>query len=925
MKIHFFLYYSTRPGESLGLTGNMPALGQDDPSRALLLEYGDDTYWHGSIEVDPAEHPEVRYRYHLYAAPDTGPSGTENLTPVRTDWDSDRRLELPAFRTDVLQVVDAWNDAEAVENTFFTQPFQTVFLPHPDGVAAGSEPDDFTHLLRVKAPQLNPDEVLCLLGHGPLLRHWDTTSPLLLHLEGPWWTLRLKPGPGDFPLSYKYGVWNRRFNRFVRFEDGGNRPLYAPGRADAGLRSALVRHDGFARLPAPQWRGAGVAIPVFSLRTEKSFGVGEFTDLAALVDWGKSVGLKMVQLLPVNDTTATHTRSDSYPYAAVSAFALHPLYLNLDELAGPQHAALVDRYARQRAELNALEEVDYETVMEVKWNIIRQLYDLMKADWLQEEGYRQYYEANRHWLAPYAVFCWLRDLNGTADFNRWPAHRKFSEAAIEKLLSPRSKSFDPIAIHLFVQYHLHRQLSDASRYAHRQGLALKGDIPIGIYRYSCDAWVAPELYNMDLQAGAPPDDFAVKGQNWGFPTYNWARMQEDGFRWWRRRFEQMRHYFDAFRIDHILGFFRIWSIPLHAVEGILGHFVPALALREAEFHEAGIGFDHDRLCRPYITDAVLEEIFGEEAGAVRATYLSGPTDGRYELLPAFQRQRAVVDHFNSLEPGERNDRLREGLNALIANVILLDVGGATAGPPKKGTAPGGEREYHFRIAMDKTASFRHLDPFVQQKLRELYDDFFFRRQDEFWRQEALKKLPELKRSTNMLVCGEDLGMVPACVPDVMRELAILSLEIQRMPKQLGQTFFHPKDAPYLSVVTPSTHDMSTIRGWWEENPENTQRFLNEGLGYYGRAPYFCEPWINRAIVEQHLYSPAMWSIFQLQDLLGSDGALRRQDPRQERINVPADPNHYWRYRMHLSLEQLQEAHAFNAELRVLIQASGRSA
>jgi len=707
-----------------------------------------------------------------------------------------------------------------------------------------------------------------------------------------------------------------------------------------------IHHDNYARFPNISWKGAGVAVPVFSLRSQKSWGVGEFADMYLLVDWAKSVGLKLIQLLPINDTTATHTWTDSYPYSAVSAFALHPIYLNVEQLAGEKHAAIVTPFFKRRKELNALEAVDYEGVLQIKWDIIRQLYDLQKADWLKDKSWLEYYESNKHWLAPYAAFCWLRDMNGTADFNQWSSYKKYKAADVEKLLAPTSKQFDQIAIHLFVQWHLHLQLKAAADYAHAHGIALKGDIPIGIYRYSCDAWVAPELYKMDKQAGAPPDDFAEKGQNWGFPTYNWERMKQDGFAWWRQRFEQMSLYFNAFRIDHILGFFRIWSIPLDAVEGILGQFVPAIPVSEKEFHDAGIGFDYDRFCKSYITEPVVREIFGAEANWVGEHCLKPGNGDRYDLLPAFDTQRKVEAWFNGQKPSEQNERRRDGLYNLISNVILFSAAPSSTPPPTpplkgrgvrvadstsplpfRGGVGGGVDEgtgYHFRFGIEKTTSFQHLPDDVKEPLKALYVNYFYRRQDDFWKKVAMEKLPDLKRSTNMLICGEDLGMVPHCMPDVMKELGILSLEIQRMPKATGATFFHPKDAPYLSVVTPSTHDMSTIRGWWEENRELSQRFFNEMLGYEGTAPWFCEPWLNRAVIAQHFHSPAMWSIFQLQDLLGSDEKLRRENPNDERINVPANPKHYWQYRVHIALEDLMNAEGFNGDVRKLVAESGRA-
>jgi 4-alpha-glucanotransferase len=387
-------------------------------------------------------------------------------------------------------------------------------------------------------------------------------------------------------------------------------------------------------------------------------------------------------------------------------------------------------------------------------------------------------------------------------------------------------------------------------------------------------------------------------------------MQEDGFTWWRRRFEQMSEYFDAFRIDHILGFFRIWSIPLHAVEGIMGKFVPAIPIHVNELYERAISFQYNRFCKPYIPDYIVNERFGAEANYVKDNFLFW-SEGSFQLKPEFDTQRKVEQYFNHQPKSTLFDVIKSGLFDLISNVIFFEEEGS------------GMQQLHFRINMDQTTSFRDLDNHSKQKLKELYVNYFFERQDDFWKKEAMNKLPELKSSTNMLVCGEDLGMVPACVPEAMRQLGVLSLEIQRMPKDPKTEFFHPADAPYLSVVTPSTHDMSTIRGWWEEDPAKTQRFYNSILGHAGANPFYCEAYINKEIVIQHLYSPAMWSVFQLQDILGSDETLRRGNPNDERINIPADPKHYWRYRMHILLEDLLNQTAFNTTLHSDIRASGR--
>lgn len=896
MILNFYIRFSTKYGQSLHLSGSHTALGNNDFANAISMQYFNQEFWYTRVELnEAANNLPVEYRYILR---------TENENEI-VEWGDDRIIDFGKFAAKELTFIDTWNHAGNVENAFFTKPFQDVLLTKRP-VAKTKTAASFSHELKVKAPLLKDDEVLFITGSGKTMGDWKTEKPLLMSREGNWWVAHLDLSQENFPVVYKYGVFDIKKRKFVRYENGNNRLLAG----NSGTEKQTVIHDGFAQMPYPSWKGAGVAIPVFSIRTQNSFGTGEFTDIKMLVDWSKLVGLKLIQLLPINDTTATHTWMDSYPYAAISAFALHPMFLNLSAVAGKKHASIVAALENERLRLNALADVDYEAVTEKKFDVAKELYQLQKEQLKNDQYYFDFFELNRHWLVPYAAFCYLRDRYKTADYNQWKTNNVYDEHAIQKLVAPGQKHYDEIAVHYFIQYHLHLQLKEATAYAHKNGIVVKGDLPIGIYRYSCDAWMAPELYNMNAQAGAPPDDFAVKGQNWGFPTYNWQRMEEDGYAWWRRRFEQMSEYFDAYRIDHILGFFRIWSIPLHAVEGIMGRFVPAIPVHINELQQNNISFDYHRYCRPYIPEHVVDERFGDASGYIKENFLSW-NGNEFDLKPEFDTQRKVEAYFNQLDDSEFNQFLKHGLYDLITNVILFEEEGSQM------------QKFHFRIGMESTTSFRDLNDYIKQKLKELSINYFYRRQDEFWKKEAMHKLPPLKRTTNMLVCGEDLGMVPGCVPDVMKQLGMLSLEIQRMPKDPNTEFFHPAAAPYLSVVTPSTHDMSTVRGWWEEDYTKTQHFFNSILGHYGAAPHFCEPWLNKEVLMQHLYSPAMWCIFQVQDILGMSGELRRKDPNEERINVPANPKHYWKYRMHISLEDLMEQAAFNNELGSYVKASGR--
>ncbi|WP_276503316.1 4-alpha-glucanotransferase [Terrimonas pollutisoli] len=897
MHLQFYLRFHTEFGQSLWISGNTEELGMDVPANAIPMVYLDDEFWQASIPIPQKKWPKKGIVYKYYLKTKDG--------ELVGELGHDRVLTNFPKTVESIKLIDTWNHAGEYENAFFTAPFKNVLLKHPQKSKWRSE-KQHTHIFKIKAPLLNKHETICLSGSTEALGNWSAENPILLLQEDDWWSLSIDLTGCNFPIAYKYGVYNSKEETFINYEAGANRLLHA----DALPHSITVLHDGFIRLPNDTWKGAGVAIPVFSLRSKNGFGVGEFADIKLLVDWAKEAGLKLIQILPVNDTIATNTWMDSYPYAAISAFALHPLYINLEKVAGKKHSGLVDALKKKQKQLNELPEVNYEEVVRFKLAVLKELYHAIGSPSSEDHEYKHFFEDNKHWLVPYAAFCYLRDKYGSSHYNDWNTHSVYDKDAIDKLFHSSSSKKD-IGFYCFVQYQLHLQLKEAADYAHKKGIVLKGDIPIGIYRYGCDAWVAPQLYNMDAQAGAPPDDFTPIGQNWEFPTYNWKRMQKDDFAWWKQRFEQMSNYFDTFRIDHILGFFRIWSIPADAVQGIMGRFVPCIPVHYVEFGENGIWFDEARYCEPFITEEVLNEVFDGLTGKIKQCFITPNDRGGYDLKPEFATQRKVEAWFEKQEETEENNRLKLGLYDLISNVIFFRQEGSRG------------QEFHFRISMEKTLSFKYLIPHVQERLRNMYINYFFRRQDEFWRKEAMHKLPRLKEATNMLICGEDLGMVPHCVPEVMKQLGILSLEIQRMPKDAAKEFFNPTEAPYLSVITPSTHDMSTVRGWWEENREKTQHFYNQVLGQWGDAPYFCESWVSRAIILQHLYSPAMWSIFQLQDILGMSDTLRRENPHDERINNPAVPKHYWRYRMHISLEDLIKEKDFNEELKGYVIHSGR--
>lgn len=897
MKIHFKISYFTFWGQRLLITGNIPQLGSGDLKKALSLTFQPNEFWIGELIVDADNVDVIRYKYILY---------NENNGQYLEEWGDERECVLSDKSVDNLFCYDTWNAPSAIENTFLTAPFKNVLLRDEHEISEQKKTSKITHTFSVLAPTIPANTVVCLVGDSVKTGSWSVVKPIILNkVSSGAWEVSLDLSREQKELHYKYGLFDPEDNKFCCFETGNDRvaPVFN------AKKTVVTLNDGFIRLQHPDWRGAGVGIPVFSLRSKKSFGVGDFGDLLLLVDWAKQVGLKLIQVLPLNDTTGTHTDADVLPYAAISAFALNPLFLNLPEMGKlPTTHPLQKEYKMLQLELNAAALVPFLDVINFKFKYAKELYLQQKEKFLKNKDFLSFFANNEYWLVPYAVYCVLRDKNGTPDYRKWAELSRFDKEKVQAFVAQDQSHFDDVAVNYFIQYHLHTQLLKATEYAHGKGVVLKGDIPIGVNRNSVDTWVSPELFHMNCQAGAPPDMFAVKGQNWELPTYNWEMIQRTGFDWWKKRFSQMSNYFDTFRIDHILGFFRIWQIPLSQIEGIMGHLYPSTPIHINEFAEKGVWFDYNRFCKPYITDHLLWEFFGDDAAWVKTNCLQ-IEDGWVLRLKSPYNSQANVEKLHA--EGKFGDRIKWGLFDLISNVLFFEVEGTNGS------------QFYPRFGMQTLSTFKDLDEYTKHKLNELYVDYFFRRQDAYWYQSGMEKLPALKRATNMLICGEDLGMMTSCVTSVMNELSILSLEVQRAPKSDKIEFFHPADAPYLSVVTPSTHDMSTIRGWWEEDRAVTQRFYNSQLGHWGEAPYFCEWWICRDILLQHLYSPAMWAIFQLQDLLSISEKLRRENPHDERINVPSNSKFSWRYRMHINLEDLIENDEFNSELRNYIMQSGR--
>ena len=849
--VTFRLYCPTKFGQNLYIK-----IG----SEMHAMSYYNNAVWTAELELPKSK--AIRYQYVLVNADDT------------QVLDSPKYRYLPAHEGDI-EVEDAFGYRE-VRSVFETKAFTECLMRQKDEKALPRLKKGEV-LLMLNAPGVLPEQGVAMLGNQEFLGNWDESRKVVLTPSaGGWWWMKL---PADAYLThaeYKFVIYDRATNAVVKWELGENRRM--PLVSGSKVFSNSIRIDY-------NWHGTGVAIPVFSLRSKKGWGVGEFLDLKRMADWAVARGHKLIQILPINDTTSTHTDLDSYPYRANSVYALHPMYLNMEALGKLDSSSKMKAYRAKAKELNELSAINYSAVNELKWNYIRDIFAEKYDEIVADKAFKSFVKDNAHWLKDYAVFSCLRDSFGTDNYAKWGEYAEYTEAKREAFIKKNKKA---VELYYFIQFSLDAQLCEAIKYLHSKGVVVKGDLPIGISATSVDAWVNPRLFNLDKQAGAPPDDFSVTGQNWGFPTYNWAEMAKDKYAWWMSRFENMGRYFDAFRIDHILGFFRIWEIPTDCVWGLLGYFNPSMPLLVSEIEHYGFWFDRDRYTIPYVTKHNLYSLFAENTEEIIGAYFNNRSHDRYVFKPEYDTQRKLEDSFvrNGLLP--KHADILDKLLSLYCEVIFIE-DRANAG------------YYHPRINVMKSQSFAELSDHEKWCIQRIHDEYFYHRHTNQWSSEAMRKLPALLNTTDMLVCGEDLGMVPACVPDVMGQLQILSLEVQRMPKETTQRYVDLNNVPYLSVCCTGTHDTSPMRMWWRENRENTQWFYNNVLHQGGVAPEDLSPELAQQIVDMHVNSKSMWAILPWQDYMACDGANRFPNPDAERINDPSNPRHIWCWRMHVEL------------------------
>lgn len=835
-------------------------------------------------------------------------------------WESGdkKKLVLPegVQDGDVVEIRDWWQDGS--EALFLRSAFKDVIFGGDENakrvlqsssLSKSLDPEDIVVQFIISCPRLAAGSTVVVTGSNPSVGNWRTQDGLKLNYVGDSiWKANCVLRKSEFPVKYKYcqiseaGVSSLEFgpNREVDLDFSSPKPARYILLADGSLRES-------------PWRGAGVAVPIFSIRSNEDLGVGEFLDLKLLVDWAVNSGFHLVQILPINDTSVHGMWWDSYPYSSLSVFALHPLYLRVQALSDAIPGDIKEEILHAKKQLDK-KDVDYEASLATKLTIARKIFNLEKNKVLNSASFKKFLSENEEWLKPYAAFCFLRDFFETSDHSQWGRFSEFSKEKLDKLVGEGTLHHDIICFHYYIQYHLYTQLSDAAAYARKNKVILKGDLPIGVDRNSVDTWVYPTLFRMNTATGAPPDYFDKNGQNWGFPTYNWEEMSKDNYGWWRARLTQLAKYFTAYRIDHILGFFRIWELPEHAATGLVGKFRPSIPLSQEELLGDGI-WDFDRLSRPYVRQELLEEKFGSFWTVIAANFLNEYQKQCYEFKEECDTEKKIIAKLKTSPEKslwlEKEDSIRRGLFDLLQNIVLI-------------RDPEDSTKYYPRFNLEDTSSFRDLDEHCKNVLRRLYYDYYFARQEDLWRQNALKTLPVLLNCSDMLACGEDLGLIPACVHPVMQELGLIGLRIQRMPSEPNCEFGIPSQYSYMTVCAPSCHDCSTLRAWWEENEGRRSRFYKTVIGSDDEPPSRCTPEVVHFIVQQHFDAPSMWAIFPLQDLLALKDKYTTRPAVEETINDPTNPKHYWRFRLHVPLESMLEDKDIQATIKELVTSSGRS-
>ena len=360
MNISFNINFYTEWGQTLYIVGSIPELGSWNIEQAKEMQYVDDGNWKLNLEL-PAKNIHLEYRYFV----------KENNQIRFEEWMRNHDL-LIKKNQESCYILDHWQNR--TQNTaFYSSAFSKSWIAFSRSNKSKQKLKSGKKItIQVSAPLLDQNESLVLSGNQKITGNWDINkAPILSCSQYPIWEIELESENIQFPVEYKFCIINNQNKSLVRWEQGENRILNIPSFEE----NKITIIAGLHFREEVKWKCVGLSIPVFSLRSESSFGIGDFSDLLKIVDWAKMTSQKIIQILPINDTTMTHTYSDSYPYNSISISALHPLYININELGELNNSKRNRFYQSKQKELNQLSQVDYEQVDRWKWNFFREIFE----------------------------------------------------------------------------------------------------------------------------------------------------------------------------------------------------------------------------------------------------------------------------------------------------------------------------------------------------------------------------------------------------------------------------------------------------------------------------------------------------------------------------------------------------------------------
>jgi 4-alpha-glucanotransferase len=662
--------------------------------------------------------------------------------------------------------------------------------------------------------------------------------------------------------------------------------------------------------------------------------------------------MNLLQILPVNDTGF-----ETSPYSALSAFALNPIYVriaDLPELAGDvlraektqtkpmqsaaesggsektlrdflwqagSRAEALTAQARQWAAQEGA--VPYERILAEKLSILESMWNSLlgssKSAGLMEQV--EDWSAAKTWVKTYACFVELKRRNFRKPWWEWGDFRNPDAATIQNLWS-NPEFASSLRFHAWVQMRAEEQFAEACRGAFALGVDVMGDIPILLNKDSADVWERRDLFDLDFTAGAPPDMYSRLGQNWGFPLYRWEVLEKEGYSFWKERLSSADQFYSLFRIDHVLGFFRIWAVDIGESDGFLGHFRPEYNLL---YHELdALGFDAPRirwLSKPHVPESFLEEAFEglpkEIARSIREKLFRRiDAEPLFLFSPEVRGGRDIESSIRAAIPG-----VRAGAGGGAGSDISIQQ--TLEACKDKLLAAWRDRSLLETSSGQFVPTWEYRDTRAWKSLgeeeRRRLEGLMARRKAEsmtLWERNGAKILKILAESVDMQACAEDLGAVPPCVPAVLSRLGIPGLRVLRWHRawdKEGAPYIALDEYPEDSVACISVHDSSNLRQWWEE--EADRHALWDMLGpkpATGRpAPAALQPEDAYSLLLGFSAVKAGILVHPLQDLLAASAGYREEDPARERINVPGTSGgRNWRYRLKPQIEELLQDSGF---------------